>query len=514
MTLAADTDRFVASRTLRVSATVVLVGLVSLTSLVSYLLYHTLAEVVFAVVGLSVLIMAWALREFLEDDFAVFVGVALSVVAVLHLIHMLDFPGVDVISDSVDHPTQLWIASRFIVAGSFAVAPFVLGRRLLMRYVLAVYVVISALVLATIYWWDVFPSALDEVTGLTTFKRSSEYVVCLLLTLAMVLLWRRRSRLPRGMLLPLLAALASSIAAELFFTLYVGPDTWPNMLGHVFLMLSAVFVYIGLVEDGLARPHAIAYAGLRQAHAELREAQRLHQLLEQSLKPALDIDHPRLSVVTRVQLGERHLELGGDFIDVLPRDEGGLAVICGDVSGHGPSAAALGAVLRASWEALLVSGAQSRTIVESLRGVLCRERKDADTFATLCLAWIDPMSRSVELLNVGHPAPLLVTDTVRRLESRPLPPIGSVDLPVERPARHALPPGWRLFFYTDGLIEGRMSSVSSERFGEERLIELLDELGCGRLDGDCLDRLFGGIEGAVVEPSGDDVAVVVVAERD
>ena len=36
-----------------------------------------------------------------------------------------------------------------------------------------------------------------------------------------------------------------------------------------------------------------------------------------------------------------------------------------------------------------------------------------------------------------------------------MPPLGTVDWPVEEPLTAALPEGWRLFFYTDGLIEGR-----------------------------------------------------------
>jgi serine phosphatase RsbU (regulator of sigma subunit) len=102
--------------------------------------------------------------------------------------------------------------------------------------------------------------------------------------------------------------------------------------------------------------------------------------------PRLPVRREGLDVLSLYRPGERHLALSGDFIDVLDRGEAGVAVICGDVSGHGPNAAALGAMLRASWQALTASGADPVVIIESLRAVLVRERGEPSTFATVCLA--------------------------------------------------------------------------------------------------------------------------------
>ena len=146
----------------------------------------------------------------------------------------------------------------------------------------------------SIYWWDVFPKAYSLPEGLTTFKVVSEYVICALFALAIVLLWQRRRRLPGDGFVLLVGSLGASIAAELLFTLYVGPHTWPNHLGHVFLVLSAVLVYLALVEDTLARPHTLAVESLH-------EARRLHERLELSLLPTLPASHPGLAVTAHYQ---------------------------------------------------------------------------------------------------------------------------------------------------------------------------------------------------------------------
>jgi hypothetical protein len=426
---------------------------------------------------------------------------------------MADFPGVSMISgpEHLDPPTQLWISARLMTATTFAVAPFALGRRLPLRLVGLLYLAADAIIVLTIYTWDVFPVTLRE-TGLTQFKIGAEYVISALFVLAIWLLWRKRADaegrplLRRGTLKLLTAALVASIVAELSFTLYVGPHTWPNLVGHLFLGLSAILVYVGIVEDGLARPHEVAVAGMR-------EARRLHDQLERGLLPELELRRGDVTVLGEYRPGTRHLTLGGDFLDVVDAGKDGIAVVCGDVSGHDPEAAALGAMLRVSWKALVLGGTPAAGLVPALHEVLSRERRNDERFATLCLGWIDPDRDELRLLTLGHPLPLLVAGSVRRLEATPAPPLGVAHPQGGEPALLKLPPDWDLLFYTDGLIEARVAPGSSERYGEERLIAALERPDRGSLDERCVAGVLESIEAAAGEPFADDVALVVISKR-
>ena len=484
----------------------VLLALLSLTSLHSYLLFHTLAELAFIVVCVTVIIMAWSLRQFLEDDFAVFLGIALVFVAILHTVHLADYPGLNMISSSLDPPTQVWLGARLLLAATFIAAPFVIGRRLNLRLVLIGYSAYAGLLLATVYLWQVFPVTLTA-GGLTSFKRVTEYVICLMFALAIALLWRKRGLLPPHSVSLLRAALVASIIAELWFTLYHSVATWPNLAGHLFLVLSALLFFRAVIDDGLARPHT-------QAMTTLREAEELHRRLELGLMPTIPVESEGLHVLTVYRPGEHQLKLSGDFIDVLDRGEDGVAVICGDVSGHGANAAALGAMLRVSWQALCEGDVDPPTIVESLKAVLLRERRSPDTFATFCLAWIDLARDEIRLLNLGHPVPLVITDEVRPLQVRPMPPLGTIDWPMEEAPLIALPEGWQLFFYTDGLIEGRRSPDSQDRFGEKRLIESLHELTSEQIDAAWLEHLISAVEAEGGAPFEDDVTVMLISKAE
>jgi hypothetical protein len=492
-------------RTTAVVAGVLLV-LLYVSSLLSYLLFHTLAEIVFIVVCLSVVVLAWSLRPFLDDDFAIVLGVALAFVAGLHILHIMDYPGLGLISGSPDPPTQLWLGARLLLVAALIASAFVIGRRVKLWIVGACCAGYTAVLVASIYWWQLFPVTLTEATGLTPFKKGAEYVLCALFAVAIVLLWRKSDRLPGQTWRLLRAGLVVTIAAELWFTLYQSAHTWPNLVGHFLLVLSALLIFRAVVDDGLARPHVLAVSNLR-------EAEQMHRRLEQALVPSVPVRREGLDILTHYRPSEHHLALSGDFIDVLDRGQRGVAIICGDVSGHGPNAAAMGAMLRASWQALTDSGAGAETIVRGLSALLERERKNPTTFATLCLAWIDPRMGKVTILNLGHPSPLLVLPDggVSRLSMIPMPPLGTVDWPVEQPMTAALPEGWRLLFYTDGLLEGRASPGSTERFGERRLIDAVRRHVTGPVGKDDLDRFIREVEAAGGAPFDDDVAVLLVS---
>lgn len=258
---------------------------------------------------------------------------------------------------------------------------------------------------------------------------------------------------------------------------------------------------------------AIALAEAQTAQRTQAEVTGLHEALERQLVPPRHVERPDLDVVTRYVPSEGRLRLGGDFIDVMDLPRQGLALIIGDVSGHGPAAAALGATLRATWQGLVMSGADRATVRATLDATMVRERRDEDTFATACLAWIDRAGDEDRLhcLSIAHPPPLLVTQDVARLAAAPSLPMGVGGDARWEPVIVTLTPPWSLFFYTDGLVEGRLAPGSYERFGEHGLVSRLR--GLGQLDEPAVDALLADVLAANGGPMDDDVALVVVSRR-
>ncbi|MGD1057917.1 MAG: PP2C family protein-serine/threonine phosphatase [Solirubrobacteraceae bacterium] len=168
---------------------------------------------------------------------------------------------------------------------------------------------------------------------------------------------------------------------------------------------------------------------------------------------------------------------GGDFYDVFALEDGQLAVIVGDVSGHGRQALPHTALVRFTLRAYLEAGLSPREAVQTAGGVL--ERQLGDQFATVVVATYNPRDRMLVYASAGHPPPLVLGTHAGAGSFDPVtvcssPPIGVGLRAGTRQTLVSVPGRSQLCFYTDGVTEAR---VGHELFGAERLLATLTELG-------------------------------------
>jgi serine phosphatase RsbU (regulator of sigma subunit) len=192
--------------------------------------------------------------------------------------------------------------------------------------------------------------------------------------------------------------------------------------------------------------------------------------------------------VSRYRPAEVPMRIGGDFVDVVALPDGTAGFIIGDVCGHGPRAAALGARIRAAWRGV------AHTVplhpprwLEELDGAFFDDRP-FDGFVT---ALTGRLSTRGEVLAVsaGHlPPVLLAPGAATPVVMRPGVPLG---IPADRPREPVelrLDPTSSLLLYTDGLIENGRDPRG--RPGEEGLLAALEEARPATLLDDLLSR-FG-----------------------
>jgi PAS domain S-box-containing protein len=239
-------------------------------------------------------------------------------------------------------------------------------------------------------------------------------------------------------------------------------------------------------------------------------SQQLLRQLEQALVPRLRIGG-RWQVAWRYRPAVRAMLLAGDFIGAAERPDGSLALLIGDVAGHGPAAAGTSATLRAAW----LGATQSDLPMESIPGLLHRllvnqADRGAVTLATACLAEINPVASELRVLRAGHDSPLLITrEAVSDLSTMHGPALGlsgPVDWPLEQ---LPLPRDAAIMLYTDGLTEVRTRPGSIRSF--EDLAPRID--ASRTLDqppGQALDHLLATIFPGGTEELDDDVAVVLL----
>jgi serine phosphatase RsbU (regulator of sigma subunit) len=267
-----------------------------------------------------------------------------------------------------------------------------------------------------------------------------------------------------------------------------------------------------VVAQRFADQASLALERVRVNAAETEVAE-LHERLEKGLMPTLGVLDAEVEMAAHYRAGERRLLLGGDFYDAVELRDGAIAMLVGDVSGHGAQAAATGATLRAAWRALVLAGTDADGLHSTMQAVLERDRGSEETFVTCCCMWIWPDRQDCTVALAGHPAPLLVDGRPRPLAAQPGPPLGALADAHWAATDLELPHGWQLLLYTDGLIEGRAEPGSSRRLGQDGLIALLEAVlddGQNLLAGG-LARVLEQAEAANGEGFADDVAVVYAA---
>ncbi len=229
--------------------------------------------------------------------------------------------------------------------------------------------------------------------------------------------------------------------------------------------------------------------------------------LERGLLPTPLLHKAPVKVTSRYLPHRSGALLGGDFFDVVETVDGAVHAMIGDVSGHGPDEAALGAALRVAWRTLVLVGRTGPDLLDSLEQLLMAERRNEETFTTLAtLSWL-PGESHARLIRAGHPGVLLrQRGSVKLHESAHGPALGIVpglsdwpvvDVPME--------PGSELLFYTDGLYENR--DEDGALWGIERMLDSANDLS-HLADHQFIDALIASTRDRTGRGDRDDVAVL------
>ncbi|MFF7645645.1 SpoIIE family protein phosphatase [Streptomyces canus] len=204
--------------------------------------------------------------------------------------------------------------------------------------------------------------------------------------------------------------------------------------------------------------------------------------------------------------------VGGDWFDVIPLSGSRVALVVGDVVGHGiPSSATMGRLCTAvrTLADVDLPPDELLTHLDDLVTHLASDDRDAEAAelgATCLYAVYDPVSRRLTTAAAGHPPPAVVLPdgTVGLIPLNAGPPLGVGGLPFEA-TEIELPEGAVVALYTDGLIEDR-----------DRDVDHATEELCRALTArtDTLDDLCDTVLKAVLpEEPGDDVALLLARTR-
>ncbi|MFE7270733.1 SpoIIE family protein phosphatase [Streptomyces sp. NPDC057623] len=239
--------------------------------------------------------------------------------------------------------------------------------------------------------------------------------------------------------------------------------------------------------------------------------------LQRSLLPQTLPDQQALDIATRYLPAGGRAGVGGDWFDVIPLSGARVALVVGDVVGHGVRASATMGRVRTAVRTLAdvdLPPDELLTHLDDLVVHLSAEEagpqeaaEGAAGIGTTCLyAVYDPISRRLALARAGHPPPAVVAPdgAVRFLDVPPGPPLGLGGLPFET-VETELEEGSLVALYTDGLLAARDQDI------DEALDKMFATLARPAPTPDTVcDRLLAAM---LTHPPDDDIALLTARTR-
>ncbi len=207
-------------------------------------------------------------------------------------------------------------------------------------------------------------------------------------------------------------------------------------------------------------------------------------------------------------------EVGGDYYEYFQLDADRLALVIGDVAGHGVASGLVLSGVRSGLYLMREELSRPVEVIERLNRMV-RETAPRRMFVTIQVALIDRRTATVVLANAGHPPVLhLVAGSgsrVGQLGENGL-PIGTRLRPHYRETRQELGRGDALVFYTDGVLETH--DLTGREFGERRLMENAAKAagGSARQIRDAILSAVSRFKGDAVQT--DDLTLVVLKLED
>ncbi len=222
----------------------------------NYLLFHITVELFATIIAGTISIIGINTYTDNRNQSLIFLGIAYGFVACFDLFHALTYKGMMILPiGGVDISTQLWIIARYIESISIFIAGFSWNKNINFHKIIGYYFIVSVMLLLSVIGWGIFPSAFIEGVGLTYFKIVSEYLICGILAVSIILFHRNKALWNKKTYYYIIASILISILSEIFFTLYIDVYDVFNMIGHILKVISFYLMYIAIIKIAIKMPY-------------------------------------------------------------------------------------------------------------------------------------------------------------------------------------------------------------------------------------------------------------------
>ncbi|MDD2685756.1 MAG: MASE3 domain-containing protein [Gallionella sp.] len=253
----------------------------------NYLPLHVLLETSSVVIAMMVFSVGWNNHSPNLPGNIVLLACLFLGIGFLDLSHTISYQGMPAFftENNADKQLNFWLSGRFLAALALllvAIRPWHQITSTKTRYILLASMISFVLLInwLVLFHQDDLPRTFIPGVGLTPLKKGIEYLIIAINILTALILWLKM-RSPQRFNVPILfGAVCVMGMGEFFFTLYTTMTGGYNVLGHIYKVISYLFIYRAIVIETIERP----YVDLRERKKELATLYSVSQLFADTNK--------------------------------------------------------------------------------------------------------------------------------------------------------------------------------------------------------------------------------------
>jgi signal transduction histidine kinase len=257
-----------------------LLFLIYLSSLYSFLLFHTIAELSAIIISIGIFVVGWNSKAYLKTSFFLIIGISFLFVGIIDLVHTLAYEGMNIfIGYTSNLPASLWIIARYWQAISFLLALILYKKNIDINY-LIIFSIIFLIILLELIFQGLFPVCyIEEFEQLTPFKVISEYIIDSIFVISLIWMYLRRKEFDTKVSTYIIISIIFMIISEFTFTIYTDVYGIANLIGHLFKIIAFYHMYKAIIKTGIKEPYDLLFRKLKLSEKELKiKADRLEDM--------------------------------------------------------------------------------------------------------------------------------------------------------------------------------------------------------------------------------------------
>lgn len=237
----------------------------------NYLLFHILIELFCVFTSFTMCFIVVSTHNIYQSNYFKFLSISYGFVGLFDLLHAFAYKGMGVFpNDTANLATQLWIIGRYIQSISLLISFKFIHKKANIKNLFIIYSIVFLVLILSVFQWGIFPDCFIDGSGLTAFKKTSEYIISIILLTAVIKFYTNIKKYNKQVFHFIIASILTLIFSELFFTLYTQVNDILNMMGHILKLISFYILYNVVNEFGLKTPYKSAFYELIRINSEFK----------------------------------------------------------------------------------------------------------------------------------------------------------------------------------------------------------------------------------------------------